>query len=310
MSNQTLKQKVMNGVGANISGKPPGGIWVSQGPFGSKGNVINANNNGFSLNGGIRPNSFIGKTYAVSVNGTSFKGIYPVGHGGTNGRYPKSQPVMNSPLVLGQTQGQQFMYIKPSVLSTKGMLERQYKWINNGQYPNYWVQPVYPNCSLSDNASQGVYLDQKAAANMCFNDINRPQVYAGYIRKGGSTGCNGTTAKYTFDTMSANAQYTKFLYLPRDYSQYNLQIQRKCANPLGPQKPFPFAANNGNNGSVGVATGAGAPSSGPPIPTMTPVYLTPPAWYTGELTLEEALLQQSVKENLARAAALTVVNEL
>jgi len=284
MSIQTLKKKgVITCHGSNVSGKPPGGIWLRQGPFGSKDDIGAAGASGFSLNGGTRNVGYIGKSMAFSKNGTPFYGQFAIGWGGTNGRYPVSEPVLNFPQVRGQTQGKQFLYIKPSVLSTKGMLEKKYKWINNGQYPNFWVQPVYANDNLSDNASQWLYIQNKAAANTCVNDTNKPQVYVDNIKRGGATLCQTTTARFnSYNIMSAAGLYTKTLYIPQDASQYTVQVQRRCANPIGPQKPFPFAVNAGSNGAVGTTVGSASSSnSGPPPPIITPVYLTPPEWYTG-----------------------------
>jgi len=283
MSIQTLKKKgIITCRGTNISGKPPGGFWLNQGPFGSTNNVGAAGNNGFSLNGGVRSASYIGKSYRFSKNGTPYIGQFPIGYGGTNGRYPPSQSLMNFPEVRGQTSGKQYLFVKPSVLSTKGMLEKKYKWINNGQYPNVWVQPVYGNTNLSDNASQSVYIQNKSAANICVNNTNKPQVYVGHIRRCGSTGCQTTTARYnSYNIMDSAGLYTKDLYIPQTASQYTLQIQRKCADPIGPLKPFPFAANNATNGRVGTTSGAGSQTNpGPPPPISTPTYLTPPDWYT------------------------------
>jgi len=287
MSIHTLKKKgVITCRGTNISGKAPGGVWLRQGPFGSNGNIgataTAVGINGFSLNGGTRNVGYIGKSMAFSKNGTPFYGQFPIGNGGLHGRYPKSEPLMNFPEVRGQTQGTQFEYIKPSVLSTKGMLEKRYRWINNGQYPNYWVQPVYGNDNLSDNASQWLYIQTKAAANICVNDTNKPHLYIGHIRRGGATGCSTTTARHRgYNIMSAAGLYSKQLYIPQDASQYTLQVQRKCSNPVGPQKPFPFAVNSGSNGGVGSVVGVASTSnSGPPPPIVTPVYFTPPVWYT------------------------------
>jgi hypothetical protein len=219
---------------------------------------------------------------AFSKNGTPYYGQFAIGWGGTNGRYPTSEPLLNFPQVLGQTQGRQFEYIKPSVLSTKGMLEKKYKWIHNGQYPNFWVQPVYGNDNLSDNASQWLYIQTKAAANTCVNDTNKPGLYVGHIRKGGATGCSTTTARHRgYNIMSSAGLYAKQIYIPQEASQYTVQVQRRCANPIGPQKPFPFAVNAGSNGAVGTTVGAASSSNpGPPPPIITPVYLTPPEWYT------------------------------
>jgi len=286
MSIQTFKKKgVITGHGTKISGKAPGGIWLSQGPFGSGKNVCvsSAGYEGFSLNGGTRNVGYIGKNSLFSKNGTPYHGQFPIGCGGTNGRYPASQSVLNFPQVRGDTQGKQFEFIKPSVLSTRGMLRQKYRYLYTGQYPNYWVQPVYGNNNLSDNASQWLYIQNKSAANICVNDTNKPLVYADNYKKGGSTGCSTTTARHkSYNIMSSAGLYTKTLNIPQDSSQHTLQVQRKCANPIGIQKPFPFAVNNGSNNAG--SNGTSNSTSGPPPAILTPVYLTPPDWYTRGLS--------------------------
>ena len=272
MSIQAFKKKGTIRYGANVSGKTPGGVWLSQGPFG-KGTLaytVGAEGPvGFSLNGGRRNVGYVGQSMAMSKNGTPFRGQFAYGSGGTNGTYPKSEPVFNATQAI--VLGDQYKYIKPSVLSTKGMLEKKYKWINNGQYPNYWVQPVYPNGSSSDNASQWLYIQTKAAANICVNDTNKPQVYVGHRVHGGPNCCSTSSAKYIYKIQESNAGYTKTLHIPQTASQYTLQVQRKCAYPTGPLKPFPFAVNGGSSSSK---------SPYAPIPVRNVNYSSPPNWYT------------------------------
>ena len=286
MSIHTLKKKgVITGLGVKISGKPTSGYWVSQGPFGSNKqySTIPFGISGFSINGGTRNQGYIGKSYAMSVNGTPYYHEHPIGWGGHLGQYAKSEPVFNMPNVKVDTRGKQYKFIKQSVISTKGMLEKKYKWINNGQYPNYWVQPVYSNSNLSDNASQQVYIDTLAAKQITVNNTNKPENFVNYYKKGGATGCSRTIAKYTsYNIMSANGLYTKDLYIAQTAGQQILQIQRKCTNPTGSQKPFPFAANNTHTPSIRSlsASTAQVGANGPPTPLTTPVFLTPPSWYT------------------------------
>jgi len=273
MSLQTFKKKGIINYGSNRSGKSPGGTWLSQGPFGHQNSIFLAatNGEGFSINGGTRNVGYIGKSMAMSKNGTPYYGIFPRGSGGIRGTYPNPEPVFNLPAVRCITEGSQAQFIKPSVLSTKGMLTKKYRWAYNGQYPNYWVQPVYPNGTQSDNASQLVYIQKKAAANITVNDTNKPDKYVDYRIRCGPTGCSKTNAKYnSFANITSNVGYTKLLGIPQDASQYTLQIQRKCANPVGVLKPFPFATNGG--------TGNGATYYTPPaVPQV--YYTTPPAWY-------------------------------
>jgi hypothetical protein len=285
MSIQAFKKKAVLRFGAKSSGKPPGGYWLSQGPFGEKvdENAIGAAGLvGFSLNGSRRNVGYVGQHMMMSRNGTPFRGAHPYGIGSKYAPYNcagstcpgkpaptnDQMPVFNAnrALVLGD----QFEYVKPTVLTTKGMLERKYKGILHGTYPNTWVQPVYPSGSLSDNSSQWLYIQTKAAANICVNDTNKPEVYVGHRIRGGPNGCSTSSAKYVYKIQESNAGYTKTLAIPQTASQYTLQVQRKCSNPTGALKPFPFAVNGGSSN-------ASAPYA--PIPVAVVNYDAPPEWY-------------------------------
>ena len=55
MSIQTFKKKGVINYGSKRSGKPPGGIWLSQGPFGDGKSLFSLTSPGtvgFSINGG------------------------------------------------------------------------------------------------------------------------------------------------------------------------------------------------------------------------------------------------------------------
>ena len=244
MSIVAFKKKSVIMYGANVSGKPPGGIWQSQGPFGPLAKVpLGAEGGeGFSLNGGTRNIGYIGKSYRMSKQGTPFRGVNPRGNGGCCGTYATPLPVynVNEVIVLAD----QYKYIKPSVLSTRGMLAKKYRWAYNGQYPNYWVQPVYTG-NQTDTASQGMYLHRVSAANTCSNDINERIKYVRNVNKCGPTLCQNTTTKFKYNDMARNAPYTKYVNVPRDSSVRTLEIQRRCANPIGAVKPFPYAVNGG-----------------------------------------------------------------
>jgi len=279
MSLQTFKKKGVINYGTNRSGKGPGGVWLPQGP-GKAMLALSLKNPGpvgFSINGGRRSKGYIGQSSAMSKNGTPYRGQFPCWiSGGRGGRYPMNNQVFNSPLVKAINEGSQYQYIKPSVLSNDGMIEKKYMWINNGQYPNYWVQPVYPTGTQEDSASQWLYIQKKAAANICVNDTNKAYIYDGHRIKCSATGCSTTTAKYpSYSIMSSNVGYTKTLRQPQTSSQYTLQVQQQCCNPVGTQKPFPFASNNGFSGSK-IPNNTGPP----PIPDIN--FLIPPPWYWAE----------------------------
>ena len=305
MSLATFKKKSINSVSSATkrSGKPTNEYWIYQGPYGRKGNLpstifnaslvgpngevggnaYNASNAGFSINGANRNIGSVGSDMKFSRSRTPFRGIYPKGWGGTKGRYPDG-PNNVSLSVYPQTSGTQLQsaIVKPSVLSTKGMLARRFRWINAGQYPSNWVQPIYTG-NQTDTASQGLYIQNKAAANYCWYDVNNSDLYVNYQKTCGSTGCQTTPARgYTMNLQTANAAYTKTLHQPKDASDYTLRIQRKCQNPVGFQKPFPYAVQTG----TGILTGGINVSNVGSACNTSNTVLTPPDWYTGASVLK------------------------
>ena len=279
MSIVTLKRKSVIQYGTNRSAKPPGGYWLPQGPFGPNTLMLQQATQhegpvGFSLNGPHRNVGYIGKESKFSKNGTPFRGTQPMGSGGTFGTYPRPEPVYNVNRVI--VEGNQYQYIKPTVLTTYGMLRKKYRWIHSGQYPNYWVQPVYTG-NQTDTSSQGLYVQNLAAANNCNLNVNNVGTYEGYTVGCGPTLCTPgrSTAGFKFNDMARNAPYTKTLYQPVSYGQYNLYLTRGCNNPIGPQKPFPYAVQTG----TGIKTGGIRMTSVGNACGTSNIYVTPPAWY-------------------------------
>ena len=304
MSLTAFKRKSVINHGSKRSGKGPGGIWLPQGPFGHSTHglqlaIDNPGPVGFSINGGHRNVGGVGRDMKMSKSGTPYRGTQPIGFGGTYGKYPSAvlvgsegqytgavqppnnpspvvQPVLNSRIV--DTMGTQYLYIKPSVLSTHGMLDKKYRWAYYGKYPNYWVQPNYTG-NQTDTASQMLYIQNKASANTCNLKVNNTATYEGYFVKTSPTLCTPgrSTAKFKYNDMARNGPYTKTLGQPVSYGQYNMYLTRGCNNPLGPQKPFPYAVQTGTGIQAG---GTSITSVGSSCGTSN-VYLTPPAWYTG-----------------------------
>lgn len=280
MSLTAFKRKSVINYGSNRSGKPPGGIWLPQGPFGPDSKMLalsleNPGPNGFSINGGHRNVGYVGKSYQMSKSGTPFRGLHPMGWGGQGGNYFQAQPVLNSQEV--DTLGTQYQYIKPSTLSTRGMLEQKYRYLYNGQYPNYWVQPVYTG-NQTDSASQGNYIDHLASKHTCNIKVNDDAAYVGNYIACGPTLCRPgrSTAKFKYNDMARNGPYTKNVRQATTYGgSYNLYVARKCNNPKGPQKPFPFAVQTGS--SI-IPRGTSVNNIGTGCNTGN-IYLTPPAWY-------------------------------
>lgn len=304
MSLTAFKRKSVINYGSKRSGTAPGGFWLPQGPFGHstkalKEAIQNYGAAGFSINGGRRHRG-VGKDMKMSKSGTPYRGTQPIGFGGTYGKYPSAtlvgstadgiqstgsipnahskqaavDPVLNSRVV--DTMGTQYLYIKPSTLSNYGMLDKKYRWARYGQYPNYWVQPNYTG-NQTDSASQLLYIQNKAAANTCSFKVNNVGTYEGHVVKCGPNLCSSgrSTAKFKFNDMARNAPYTKTLYQPVSYAQYNLYLTRGCNNPVGAQKPFPYAVQTGSSQA---ASGTSITSFASGCNTQN-VYLSPPEWY-------------------------------
>ena len=303
MSLTAFKRKSVINYGSKRSGSAPGGYWLPQGPFGHSTNGLQfAKSNygpaGFSINGGHRNVGGVGRDMKMSKSGTPYRGTQPIGFGGTYGKYPSAtlvgntatsstgalpnagskqpavQPVLNSRIV--DTMGTQYLYIKPSTLSTYGMLRQKYRWAYTGQYPNYWVQPNYTG-DQTDSASQGLYIQNLAAANTCNLKVNDDGTYEGHDVTCGPTLCTPgrSTAGFKYNDMARNAPYTKTLGQPVSYGQYNLYLTRGCNNPLGAQKPFPYAVQTG----TGIKTGGISMTSVGSACGTANVYLSPPEWY-------------------------------
>ena len=259
MSIVAFKKKSVILYGANVSGKPPGGYWLPQGPFGKSTRglqlaIQSYGPVGFSLNGGRRNVGYVGKSMAMSKQGTPFRGVNPLGSGGVGGTYPSPLPVFNINEVI--VLANQYLYIKPTVLTTYGMLAKKYRYLNNGQYPNYWVKPIYTGNQV-DSSSQGVYLQSLSAANTCVTDINESAKFIGNDKKCGPTLCQTSTARFKYNDMASNSPYTKFTKNPIDSSTHTLQIQRQCANPPPGLEPYPGPTNG--NGAPCVSGGKYGP---------------------------------------------------
>ena len=301
MSLATFKKKSINkySTATKISGIPTSDYWLYQGPYGPKDSqsasiflgglvgpnglsgtsLYTASNAGFSLTGPYRNRGSVDQpSKKFSKSHTPYRGIYPKGWGGSGGRYPDGPDniVLNiNPVTTGVAI--QNGIVKPPVLSTKGMLERRFRWINTGQYPNYWVQPIYTGFQ-TDTASQGLYIHNKAAANNRYYDVNNIGNYVDYFKICGPTGCQNTPARgYTMSIMQSNAPYTKTLHQVKSSSDYTQHIQRRCQVPVGLQKPFPYRVQTG----TGVLRGGTSVTNVASTCFNSETYLVPPDWYTG-----------------------------
>jgi hypothetical protein len=278
MSLATFKRKSINKYSSATkhSGKPSESIWLPQGPFGSPGSLTSAmlsnlnSGSGFSLNGSQR-NIPIGKHMMFSQQGTKYKGIYPVGNGGSHGKYYQAEPLLNASLAKVEIRGNQHQFVKQSTLSTQGMLEKRFRWIHSGQYPAHWVQPLYTG-NQSGSASQGTYIQNLSVQNDCVVDTNDPQKYVGHIKQ-----CSQSYSIAGGNIMTlqqSTAPYTKTLNIPRDSSQHITHIQRKCLNPTPEQEPYPGSVQTGTGiGAAGTSVTTGGNGCNTSNYTLTPTLL-------------------------------------
>lgn len=216
MSIAVLKKKASVRYQSKLSGVNPGGHWLPQGPF-----THNANNaqqladaiaiygpKGFSINGGIRNSSYIGKSMAMSQSKASpYRGIHARGFGGKYGHYPQ----FPLPHPETHTEHNDSAYIKPSVLSATGMINRKYQYPPNAG--PYLKQPYTGN--HTDMASQSFYLRNKTAANSCDkNKVNNVSIYNNHIND-----C---------DCKKGKAVYTKTIHQAISYDQYLQYLTNSC----------------------------------------------------------------------------------
>ena len=116
----------------------------------------------FSINGGYRNQGWVGQTtLSRSLPKTPMVGNTPKGHGGCCGTYNIGTIVQSA-----VTSTNNPAVIKPSVLSTDGMLDTKYRWI--GRPAPYTSVKSSAEHNLND---QSDYITQKTKSTI--NDINR-----------------------------------------------------------------------------------------------------------------------------------------
>lgn len=214
MSLATLKKKSTYTHGTNISGK---------GPL------------GFSLNGTVRNNTYIGKDCIRSTAGTPMNGQYPYGYGGIGNRYPT---YISFNVCPDSSVGSHSIIPQKTVLTNRGMLHTRYKCIYNGTYPNNVVKNVYTG-NLTDNASDGVYISDKLSSNLCTRTANNLDRYSG-----SPINCLFPSGvKYTYPGTFVGG-YTKQFGGATDSSTYLQYIPRNCVNSDN-HIPRPVYGNRG-----------------------------------------------------------------
>ena len=176
---------------------------------------------GFSLNGGRRGMSYIGKDQLRSKVVTPFKGTEPRG---TNGTYDKSHIIMG----VGpgtDIRGQQYKVIKPSVVSSREQMNR-FRWC---------CADIVRTQSGIDMGSQDAYIAKKSAANVCVLKSDKPINHL------------NASCKTNSNRLDCENNYSKDV-TPIDSSLRTLAIQKECSlKEIDPSKIM--SANN--SGSCG-----------------------------------------------------------
>ena len=294
------------------SGKNHNGYWLPQGPFGNNKNNyvlkqyindnINNNNveNGFSINGGHRNIGYVGQDSKFSKSGTPFKGTLPSGHGGKYGSYatPLSKSNVNKVITLGN----QYKFIKPSVLTNRGMLRKKYKWVYYGSYPNYWVQPLNTG-NLIDNNSSSLYTELKSIQhnttnitnlnskyyndiynknlkedndnqNLCSSNYNNNCSYNVNNLTNGIYSCkNKSIVGKKYNNIVQNTKNSKTLKSPLDSSLHTSIQKYMCSN--NNRLTYPYSVQNGTSLT---ASGTNVSSGGNACNTSN-TYKLEPTWF-------------------------------
>ena len=241
-----------------------GVFWMNRTPYGcsqaftSTPPMVSVGTNGFSINGPTRNRGYIGKTYAVSRHGTRYSGIHPYGHGGSGGRYYHAEPVLNSGGM--DIYGNQRLFIKPSVISHQNMMRKKYFGLSGGTAPSNKVNEMMYTGNMTDNSSQGAYIDSVSSSAMCSLGANSTQVcsgdsgrekYIGYCVDGCSTG--RSVANKTYDSIARQSAYFKPPSGAVDSSTYMSYITKSNYD-----MPKPLVTQNGSNPNVVCADFLGA----------------------------------------------------
>jgi len=120
---------------------------------------------GFSLNGGYRNQGWIGQdTLGRHISYTPFRGIAPIGHGGTDGHY-----VINV-VQGGSNSSNDHTIIKRSTMNTKGHLFSTIDYptsifntsCSSNKCKTIWVKKFCP-----EQRSQGIYIYEKSQKFVC-----------------------------------------------------------------------------------------------------------------------------------------------
>jgi len=210
-----------------------------------------ANTKPFTINGGPRNLSYIGKSMKNSVVKTPFRGSLPVGYTGPGSSIVYANPPIKAE--LGATHTPQM-----SVRNTKSMIATNYKWIN-GQYPNLWVQPT-------TNLTSDEYTQQLKNIPLFIEKDIRDSIGTLEVIPDTTDCCTSTTYRPTsvrniiqrLTRNNAQGTNTSPTAEVNGFSEYMARLRSNTMAKTQEDKPFPFYVNNQCNQTI---------------------YTSPPQWY-------------------------------
>lgn len=174
---------------------------------------------GFSLNGTHRNQGYVGQTsLSRSLPRTLMRGGAPRGHGGCCGQFPIRNIV---PSAVTSTEDP--TVIKSSTLTTSGMLDTKYRWVNR-PFPYATVKPDN-NLHMTTASDHIRLLKKKTLTNVAAIDANATPY---------SERCHGVVRK----CMNYNSFYRKAVcnftkpesdYVPISSGQYIENLNKKCS---------------------------------------------------------------------------------
>jgi hypothetical protein len=173
----------------------------------------------FSLNGTHRNQGWVGQTnQSRSLSRTLMKGNVVKGHGGCCGTYLK-KPIVQC---AGSMNLNNNMYIKPSVLNTRGMISTQYKWITRPQ-PFTSVKPdVNNNLNSAGQYTINIGKSTVAEVNGCTVNKNAEKIVC-------NSKCNIVPlTNYNVPVNYLTGDPTKVETLSRTQSDYIIKLHAKC----------------------------------------------------------------------------------
>ena len=197
-----------------------------------------ANTKPFTINGGTRNLSYIGKTMRNSTVKTPFRGTLPVGYAGSGSSIVLAFPQVKAELRSTSSTPQM------SVRNTKSMIATKYTWIK-GQYPNAWTQPstnltshehiqylmtIPAFIEKNTRDSIGTLEPIPVTTTCCTSTTTRPTSVRNILQRNATNNARGTN---TSPAAAVNG-----------FSEYMTRLRATTMAKTEQDKPFPFYVNN------------------------------------------------------------------